>query len=312
MSQISGVEQQMVEGKGIPTPADPAAMMADLAPQLESMANEAPDPMWVEALTRAQLGEFINDAPPQTTFGSDVHCHGAGVVAEGVGNVRTYQLITTTGARSPEQHQNRTGNWPYARANLDDGSQTRTMTVQTGDTTHRQGLGRGGGWNGWDDTMNLIVAALASFRHNFEALLLAYGERPSVPTTTAWKLPNLVLSPTIARRENRWNASIDVPEQFAPSASYSYSLLAPVPAVQFRVKVKSPTDSRGYVQFLDTNKQEVTVTDELEFSEGTTDTLVSVTGNPFSLRSGYVNINPSYAPGGITVKEITSIPPSIS
>jgi len=294
------VKQERVSLPNISLPTHPTAKMRKLMPALESMKDEAPDTVRLEALARSQLAEYGEDSP-SFNFGSDVHCHGAGVQAT---STKVYRLKTVSGARSPQNHHDRYGRWPYVTLN---GS--KTATVRTGDTTHKKGLGRMRGWNGWDDSKDCIEANLTSFEHNFEALLIAFGDRPSLPCTTSWRLPNLVESPEIAKREKHYNASIDVPKQFAPSASYKYNFNLPTPMAVFHVKVKAPVDSKGYVQFWDGNKKEISTTDELKFPEGSTTTHVTLRGDPMKISSGYININPSYAPNGLTVAEVTTTPP---
>ena len=170
------VNQERISLPEISPPTHPTSKMRTLMSTLNQMRGEAPDPVKVEALARSQLAEYGENSP-SFNWGSDVHCHGAGVQAT---TNKVYRLITTTSARTPQHHYNQTGRWPYVEMN---GS--KTGTVRTGETTHRDGTGRMRGWNGWDDTKDCIESVLASFEHNFEALLVSF-----LPTGRSYRAPH--------------------------------------------------------------------------------------------------------------------------
>jgi len=271
----------------------------EIKPPLDTMG--APRYDWSSALGKASLEEWGGSSPANANLGSDVCCHGAGVQCT---TYRTYHMERRP-ARSPDNFNSRYGHYP------------RLFMTYRGDTTrvgvmrgpNRKSLGRAGGWTGWDDTRDMFGATFASFEHNMEALLGAFGERPKLPCTESWKLPNLVASETLRKRERRWNARIVAPDQLAPPASYVYTFNAPTPFVAFHIGTKCPTDTKGIIQIWDSDKRDVAETDELKFPEGDSTTTITLRGNPMTISSGYLNINPTYAPKGLTIAEVRTTPP---
>lgn len=311
MAEITSVEQSNINLPDIQLPATATSIMDRLEPRLDSMQEEAIGPMYAGATARAQLRTMAANSPPGFTFGNDVHCSGAGLSTSNIVDVNSYYLDTRTGARSPQQHHDRTGRWPVYKASKKSGAVDNVMTVQTGNTTGPEGTGRARGINGWGDLGRLIGGTLASFRHNFQGLLLAYGELPSIPTQASWALPNLVEDPDVVNLERSYNTTIAEPKNFAPSAAYTYQMAFPSPVMSLFVDTKTDGGATGVIEIWDSNNNVLAQTEELEFPDGAQQTVVNVSGDPLTLSQGRVNINPGDAPNGLTISGIDMTPPAI-
>jgi hypothetical protein len=169
---------------------------------------------------------------------------------------------------------------------------TRTGTVQVGQLTEP---GRMGGLGGWTTDKDAIAGALASYTHNFVAMILAFFSRASLPLTKSVTLPNLVLSET---RE---------PKQFVPPLSMSFSKL-PSPIFTNTIKVSAPVKSSLWVELWDSGKNTLGKTDILEVEPGTSELVVNHFLMPWE-NSGYVNIEPNDAPQGLVIESINIMPP---
>lgn len=188
-------------------------------------------PVDIEAtFARRALEYYVGGTPRNTALGSNVCCHGAGV------HVTTYKVYKMEGAGAyhPDEFNRRYGHYP--RLFMVDHGRTTRVGEMRGDKNHS--LGRAGGLTGWDSTRDMFGFAMASFEHNFEALLGAFSSRPSLPCTDAWTLPNLVYSEEIERRERRFNCEIVEPAYAIPPASYSYSFMLPTPSMVLLVGTK--------------------------------------------------------------------------
>lgn len=312
MAQIDTVEVKQRSVDFTVTPTDPLDTLQSLTSKLQSMENELVDPMKLEAVTRSQLETMAHNSPRDFRFANDVHCSGAECNMGSAGQYKTATYQTSTGSRSPQAHKNQTGDWPKTRAVTQNGQTKTVSTTTTSNTTNAKGMGRTRGYNGWDDGGDIITGQLGSFQHNYQALLLGYAEVPEVPVNEEWELPNLVLDPEVAAIEQSYNAAIKEPKQLAPSARYAFNFAAPTPAISFNMGFDAPTeDVKGYVQFMDSNKNEIAVTNELSIPKGTSNVNVGLRGRPAQITNGYVNFNPSNAPKGVTVTSVSTFPPSV-
>ena len=229
------------------------------------------------------LSHYATNAPKGLNIGSNVCCHSVGV------QVTTYRVYTMdrAAAYSPEDFRNRYGHYPRLYV-IDKKKGTSVVGEMKGN--RKYSLGRAGGDYGWDKTRDLVAFALASFRHNFEALLAAFSSRPSLPCTDYWDLPNLVNDQDIASRESSYHAKIVAPPVAVPPASYTFDFMVPRRAVTFRVAVATPNETESYVEFWDSAKNDMAKPLKVIFPKGTSETWIRLRG--FPIKSGYFNINP--------------------
>jgi hypothetical protein len=311
MANITGIQTTGVDLPDIATPPNPTTIADRLVERIDSMREEAVGPMYAGATARGQLRMMASNSPADFVFGSDVHCSGAGVSTTNVIDVDSYWLETTTGSKTPQEHIDQTGTRPTYKASKTSGVVEDVMQIVPGETTGPEGTGRARGINGWDDLGNMIGGTLASFAHNFQALLLGYGKLPSLPSYEPWQLPNLVEDPEVVNRERSYNASIQFPKNFAPSAAYTYQLPLPSPVIYLLVNTKTDGGATGVVEFWDSNDDVLARTQELDFPDGAHQTIISLEGNPLGMSSGRVNLNPGDAPNGLTVQGIDIFPPTL-
>jgi len=235
------------------------------------------------------LNYYAGGTPTGFNLGSNVTCHGAGVQAT---TYRVYHMERRP-ARSPENFNNRYGHYP--RLYMTDRGRTTRVGTMRGEKNH--GLGRAGGATGWDETRDMFGFSLASFRHNFEALIGAFSSRPSLPCTEHWTLPNLVYSKEIRRRERRYNSTIVEPAVAVPPASYSYSFVAPTPMMVLAVGTKCPEETEAMIEYWGADKRNLVEPFEATFPEGDSETVFSFRATPPGmLREGYFNVNPTSGP----------------
>lgn len=293
-------------------PSNPIEKLRSLTEKLESMQNELVDPMKLEAVTRGQLNSMARNSPRRFRFANDVHCSGAQLSMGSAGEFKTCSYKTSTGATSPKDHKDQTGDWPKTQATRPNGITETVATTKVENTTNAKGMGRVGGYNGWDKTGTIITSALGSFQHNFQAMILGYDEVPEVPVNEEWQLPNLVVNPEVVGIEQSYNATITEPTQLAPPARYSFNFATPTPVINFQMGLQAPnTSTKGYIQFMDGNYNQIAVTDELSVPEGESIMSTTLRGRPTQITNGYINFNPSNAPEGVTVTSVSTFPPSI-
>jgi hypothetical protein len=157
----------------------------------------------------------------------------------------------------------------------------------------KYGLGRAGGYYGWDKTRDLFAFGLASLAHNFQVLLGAFSSRPTLPCSDEWHLPNLVFSEAVREIEERYRVKIVEPPVAVPPASYTFSLTIPSPLMIFAVGTKCPKSTKAYIQLWNSNKEDLIEPLEVTFDEGESETIFTFTAQPPMLfKSGYFNINP--------------------
>ena len=257
-------------------------------PQMNDNAASVID--LLSAYSKGVVAEwYIGQAPPGVNMGNNVCCHGAGV------QVTTYcvYFMEKRPAYSPENFYQRYGHYP--RIFRRQYGQTYQVSVMRG--PYEQGLGRAGGFTGWDKLRDLFAYALASFKHNFEALLGAFASRPKLPCYEAWHLPNLVYAPEVTNIERRYHAHIVAPPVAVPPASYKFNFAAPAPAMVLAVGTKCPQDTHTYIEFWDSQKRDMVQPFKVTFPSGENETIISLRAiPPFMLQSGYFNINPVNSP----------------
>lgn len=169
---------------------------------------------------------------------------------------------------------------------------TKAGVVEQGRLTEP---GRMGGLGGWTLDKDAIAAALASYTHNFVALLMAFFSRAKLPLNRSVILPNLVLAET---RE---------PRQFVPPLSMGYSGL-PKPVMTNTIKVSAPIKSSFWVELWSANKEVLGKTETIEVEPGTSEIVVSHFLMPWE-RNGFLNVEPYDAPQGLVIEKISIFPP---
>jgi hypothetical protein len=252
-------------------------LLPSIKETVSKMEAEAPEWVAYQSATFDLLSIFHDSAPPNAVIGSNVCCAGASVRCSS-GNI-SYYTIRVVG---PDPTRN-----------------PAPVYKSEAGVVSKQGVldkpGRMNGVFGWSADRNLIAGALASYTHNFVAMLIAYFERPSLPLTQAWKLPNLVLEETKA------------PKQFHPAASFTFRH-PPTPLAFYRIRVSSETPAKIGLEWWDANKNDLARVDEVDVDAGVTDVLAYVT-LPFAVTQGYFSINVIDAPKGIVIERVETIPP---
>jgi len=285
--QVSGPKIKSVGGF-LPEASELDALFesleADISLQIEEGALSAID--LTSAYSREVIAQwYVGNAPKGLNLGNNTCCHGAGV------QVTTYRsyFMERGAAHTPDDFRNRYGHYPriYMR------EKGKTYEVHTMRGPASGGLGRAGGYAGWDKTRDLFAFALASFRHNFQALLGAFASRPSLPCSEAWHLPNLIHSKYVEDIERRYGCRIVRPPVAVPPASYSYSFTLPTPMMVLAVGTKCPRDVECWVEFWGPNKQNLVDPYKVTFPKGESETIFTLrAAPPAMLQKGFFNINP--------------------
>jgi hypothetical protein len=253
----------------------------DLLPKLLEAVSEmgAEGPEWLAYQAAAQdlVRLFLDTAPLGARIGSGVCCSGGGVqVSEGSVSYYTIRVVGADPATAPA---------PVYRSSA--GAVSRQGTLDR--------PGRMGGAFGWSADRDLIAGALASYVHNWVAMLLAYFKRPSLPLTRAWRLPNLTLSETRA------------PSQFHPAASFTFRH-PPTPLAVYRIGISSETPGKVGLDWWYADKSDLARVDEVEFDAGSNE-IIAYVALPPVVTEGYFTINVLDAPKGVTVEYVDTAPP---
>ncbi len=238
----------------------------------------------ISAYSKTVIAEwYVGEAPPGLNFSNGVCCSGTKV------QCTTWKAywIDVAAAYSPLDFKNKYGHWPriWCKENGN--------TYQAGEIQGpcEDGLGRAGGYVGWDKFRDLVAFALASFKHNFEALLGAFANRPKLPCNKKWYLPNLVYAPAVEDLEKKWSAKIVAPPVAVPPASYQFDVF-PTPLLVLKVGTKCPKSTEAYIEFWDSKKQDLVQPQKVTFPQGESETIFYLKSLLPSISKGYFNINP--------------------
>jgi hypothetical protein len=285
--KISKPEFKTIRGVLPPAIDEQEKIYSSIVDTLEAMVVENTS-SYVEiesAFAKEMMATYTGNGPSGLNIGSNVCCHGAGV------QVTTYRVyrMDKASAGSPEDFKRRYGYYP--RIYVTERGNTYQVATMQGPRSH--GLGRAGGDIGWDTLRDAFAYALASFRHNFEALIGAFSSRPKIPCSDHWTLPNLVYSKDIVDRERKYNARIVEPPVAVPPASYTFSLTAPSPVMVLAVGTKCPREVKAYCEFWNSSKKDMVEPFEVTFPEGDSETIITLQGGVFTpVQKGFFNINP--------------------
>jgi len=253
--------------------------LQEVRPVISKMFEEAPEHVIYQGAVHDLSLEYLKTAPG-TSVAMDVCCAGTGVKVSGSA---VYYIPRYVGSTLPS------GGIPVYKYE-------KGVTEEQGRIVD---YGRMGGPFGWSRDKNLIAGALASFRHNWVGLLALFRERPRLPSTEAWVLPNMTLEETKA------------PDQLVLPASYRYTLWRPATTVFFTVNTSSATPTKVGLDWWDANKETLARVEEIELPEGDNVIKAILRGPPFRIRTGYFTVNPIDAPKGMTVVSVTTTPTAI-
>ena len=259
-----------------------------IRPKVKEMLEEAPDWVVHQSAVFEQSINYLMTVPgsPQAHIGMNTCCSGAGVVVSG----SIVYYMEKAPAYSPDDWYRRYGDYPKIYI----ATPERTEVILKQDR-----LGRAGGLFGWSKDRNLVAGALASFTHNFVEALIAFVERPRLPQTRDWILPNLTLSET------------KKPEQFHPPASYSYAVARPAFNITFDVRVSSETPVELGFEWWDAYKNDLARVESVKVDAGDNRILAMLRGPPLRIRRGYFTINVLDAPKGLTITSVSTYPVSV-
>lgn len=255
------------------------AKIEEIRPTLLEMAEEAPEHVIYSTACGDLLFDYVMGAPG-TSIGTSVCCGSGGKGAYVSGTV-VYYCPRYIGATIPP------GGVPVIKV-------ANGVSEEQGRLTD---YGRMGGPRGWSKDRDLIAGVLASFRHNFVELLALFRDRPRLPLTTPWSLPNLTLAETRA------------PKQFVLPATFTYNLWRPALASTFTIDLKSDTPIEVGLEWWDAAKGDLARVDSIKLDAGDNRVVAMLRGPPVRIKSGYFNIEPLDAPRGLVVSGVTTTPP---
>ena len=285
--RVEKIERKKVGG-WLPETREMSEIMTEIeesvAPMLKVGDIAAADVL--SAYSKAVMEWYVGNGPRNLALANNVCCHGARV------SVTTYKVyyMEQRAARSPNDFKRRYGHYPRIWR-YEKGEKVVAFTMK-GD--RKEGLGRAGGPTGWDKWRDCFAFALASFKHNFQALLGAFASRPKLPCSEEWHLPNLVCAPKVVELEKKYRARIVEPPVAVPPASYEYSWTIPTPVMTLAIGTNCPRKTTAYLEFWDRDKKDLCDPIKVEFDKGETETVVMARAAPgYLFDAGYLNINPT-------------------
>jgi len=285
--RVQSIERKSVGGF-LPTESMKDEIFSEIEDTLEPMIKEgdASPPDITSAYTREVIAQwYVGRAPRGVNLATNTVCHGSRL------QVTSYRVYTVEcrPARSPEEFRRIYGHYP------------RVWMIERGKKVHvaymagnrREGTGRMGGDRGWDKTRDLFGFVLASFKHNFQAVLGAFADRPSLPCDQEWHLPNLVHARKVVEIEKRYGCKIVEPPVAVPPASYKFNFTIPTPMIVLAVGTNCPRDTKCIIEVWDSKKADLCDPLSVEFPKGESETIFVIEAPLGSmLKSGYFNINP--------------------
>ena len=247
-----------------------------IGPTVREMAEEAPEHLVYKSGCHDLMLEYIAGAPG-TSIATNVSCAGVGLSVSGT---IVYYVPRYVGATLPPRGQ-------------------PVIKVANG-VSEEQGridrYGRMGGPFGWSRDRDLIAGALASFRHNWVGLLALFRDRPKLPLTQPWALPNMTLTETRA------------PDQLVLPATFTYSVWRPAMNITFVTDLKSDTPIEVGLDWWDAAKGDMTRIESVELDAGDNRIVSVLRGSPMLIKSGYFTVNPIDAPNGLVISGVRTIP----
>lgn len=245
-----------------------------IGPTVREMAEEAPEHLVYQSGCHDLMLEYMAGAPG-TSIASDVCCAGAGISVSGT---TVYYIPRVVGSRA----------WPVGVYKVANGSRSTQGTIT--------GPGRMGGPFGWSTDRDLIAGSLASFRHNWVGLLALFRDRPKLPLTQPWALPNMTLAETRA------------PDQLVLPATFTYNVWRPAMTVTFVTDLKSDTPIEVGLEWWDSAKGDMARVESVELDAGDNRIVSALRGSPMLIKSGFFTVNPIDAPNGLVISGVKTIP----
>ena len=304
MLQIQSVkvESKPVGGE-VPLAFDDILTKKEILEMVELNFTDMGDPGRFESLAEPLIEEYQAKSPISATIGSALTCFARGAMVSGkVDGKRTYYTYERGAARDPEHYRRRYGHYPRIYCTYG-GSRYVAFTMKS--------PGRAGGKHGWDKLGIAIAGVLASFKHNFEVLCSAIFDMPRLNCNEEWRLPNMVLDPEIARRERAWNSQIKEPKQFVLPAKYYFAFAVPVPFMTFRIGTKASTPIKYDVLIWDSRNHVAVKQENIELEKGENEVIINVVAGFPGMTKGYISIEPTDAPKGLTVSYVNVFPPPV-
>lgn len=250
-----------------------------IGPTVREMAEEAPEHLVYQSACHDLALEYVAGAPG-TSIATNVCCAGVGLSVSGT---TVYYIPRYVGATLPS------GGVPVIR--VADGVSAEQGRVTT--------WGRMGGPFGWSADRDLIAGALASFTHNWVGLLALFRDRPKLPLTQPWALPNMTLAETRA------------PNQLALPATFTYNVWRPAVQVAFVTDLKSDTPIEIGLDWWDAAKGDMARIESVKLDAGDNRLVAILRGPPVRIKSGFFTVNPIDASQGLVVSSVSTTPSCI-
>lgn len=247
-----------------------------IGPTVREMAEEAPEHLVYQSGCHDLMLDYVAGAPG-TSIATNVSCAGVGISVSGT---TVYYIPRYVGGTLPS------GGVPVVK--VADGIRADQGRLTT--------YGRMGGPFGWSKDRDLIAGVLASFRHNWVGLLALFRDRPKLPLTQPWALPNMTLAETRA------------PDQFVLPATFTYNVWRPAMTVTFVTDLKSDTPIEVGLDWWDSARGNMARIESVELDAGDNRIVSTLRGSPMSIKSGFFTVNPIDAPNGLVISGVRTIP----
>ena len=283
---------------------------------ISEMEEEAVNWSFMDSVCRELMRTYSLTSPIKMIFGYNVTCSNVGVETNDGTTVVVY-TEEKGAAYSPEDFKNRHGHYPRIWRIV---RNRRTGEVIARELAHVQDrLGRAGGVFGWDKFRSCVAGALASFRHNFEALLMAVAKFAKTPLTKPWVSPNMV--PEVLKREREiWHVTELKPDQFYLPFCFRYHTRFPIlNRVFFRIGMYAPQGGEVGIDLWNAYKGDRARIGKVKLPAGHSEINLGLRCSPFSIgqridiSSGHLVINPISTgdKGSITCSYVVTTPSSV-
>ncbi|RLI83674.1 hypothetical protein DRP04_00715 [Archaeoglobales archaeon] len=259
------------------------------------MKEEAVNWGFMDSICKDLMRTYSLTSPIKMIFGYNVTCSNVGVETNDGTTVVVY-TEEKGAAASPEHFKSRFGHYPRIWRIV---RNRRTGEVIAKELAHMQDrLGRAGGTFGWDKFRCCVAGALASFRHNFEALLMAVAKFAKTPLTKPWLAPNMV--PEVLKREKeKWGVTRLKPDEFYLPFCFKYHTRFPIlNRVSFKIGMYTPKGGEVGIDLWNIYKGDRARIGKVKIPPGHSEINLSLKCSPFSIgqridiSSGHLVINP--------------------
>jgi len=294
----------------------PDEAFGKIEPIVSEMGEEAVNWGFMDSVCGELMRTYSLTAPIKMLFGYNVTCSNIGVQTND-GTTVTVYTEEKGPAYSPDDFNKRYGHYPRIWRVV---RNTRTGEVISKDLAHMQDrLGRAGGTFGWDKYRSCVAGALASFKHNFEAMLMAVAKFAKTPLTKPWVAPNMV--PEVLKREReKWHVTELKPDQFYLPFCFRYHTRFPIlNRVHFRIGMYAPEGGDVGIDFWNVYKGDRARIGTVKLPAGHSEINIGMRCSPLSIgqridiSSGHLVINPisTNDKGSVTCSYVVTTPPSV-